>query len=135
MAKPIVVKWSEMKAIVDSRNLSVQYVELSDVYKLTVIDGPYTLIMDLDKNPSDITDLIDFETNYKPNGNGRVREESFTTDRRLRVETSESSNSVELTRELMSTLKDIKNELKLINKHLFCISDQDINIEDDIKKE
>ena len=136
MAKETIVKWSEMKKAVDAKvGLSIQYIELDDEYKLSLFDGPYVLLMSLSKNPSDPTDLIDFETNYKPNGNGRVREESFTVDRRLRVESTESSKSIDFTRELILTMKEIKKEIQLTNKHLACLSDQQINIDEDLEKE
>jgi len=63
------IEWSVFKGIIDSKTLSIQYTEDSRFYYLSLFDGPQILECELDKNPSDATDLTDFETNYKANGN------------------------------------------------------------------
>ena len=63
------VNWSKLKEFVDHRGLSVQWVEESSHYSLSAIDGALTFTCKLDKNPTDTTDLTDFETNYKASGN------------------------------------------------------------------
>lgn len=62
-------QWSEFKAFVNARFLSIQYLEDSKFYYLKALDSAFIMQCDLDKNPSDTTELTDFETNYKSKGN------------------------------------------------------------------
>lgn len=61
--------WNELKAFVDTRGLSIQYVDIGNFYLLYAIDGPLGFVCKLFKSPSDTTDLDDFETNYQANAN------------------------------------------------------------------
>lgn len=63
------VNWGELKSFVDDRKLSIQYVDVEGKYFLHAIDGPFSLTCELYKDPSDTTDILDFENNYKPLGN------------------------------------------------------------------
>lgn len=63
------VKWPIFKSFVNSKDLSIQYLDYGSEYSLQAFDGYFTLECVLDKNPSDTTDLLDFENNYKTNGN------------------------------------------------------------------
>ncbi len=63
------VQWSAFKSFVDSRFLSIQWIDDGNFYILKAIDSAFTLECNIDKNPSDTTDLTDFETNYKAKGN------------------------------------------------------------------
>lgn len=66
------VEWSQFKNFVSERSLSIQYIDLNYKYEMKAFDGIFHLECELDKNPSDTTDLLDFETNYKPNGNKKI---------------------------------------------------------------
>lgn len=66
------VYWQTIKDFVDARKLSIQWIDVDNKYYMKAIDGPFSLDCELDKNPSDTTDLLDFETNYKPLGNKSV---------------------------------------------------------------
>lgn len=66
------VEWTDLKAFVDSRLLSIQWLEFSDKYYLKAIDGSFSLECDLLKSPSDTTDLDDFVNNYKSLGNKKL---------------------------------------------------------------
>lgn len=74
--------WSSLKSFTDARGLSIQYVDYNGNYYLTAIDGPFeveTLIsQELDGDGNKSSDCIDFETNYKANGN--KRQSQFDTD-------------------------------------------------------
>ncbi len=61
--------WATIKNYVDSKNLQLQYVESDNWYHLKVADGSYIVEYNMDKDPSDTTDLDDFEANYKANSN------------------------------------------------------------------
>lgn len=62
-------QWVDFKAFVNARYLSIQYIEDANFYYLKALDSAFTLECDLDKNPTDTTDLTDFVTNYKAKGN------------------------------------------------------------------
>src|ERR1035437_544833 len=63
------INWLEFKAFIDSRNLSIQYVNYNNNYHLKGLDGFFELecLIPSDRSLSD--DTIDFEDNYKANGN------------------------------------------------------------------
>lgn len=66
------VSWELIKAFVDDRDLSIQYVETDDYYELFAIDGALALNCRLIKDIDDDTDVPDFEANYKNSGNEKV---------------------------------------------------------------
>lgn len=63
------VEWSTFKSFVTDRSLSIQYIQTTDFYYLVASDQYFSLSSSLDRNASDQTDIVDFETNYKSNGN------------------------------------------------------------------
>lgn len=65
----MLLQWSDFKSIVNSKALSIQWIELSTMYRLAIYDGMLGYECRLEKNPSDSTDLNDFENNYKAKGN------------------------------------------------------------------
>jgi hypothetical protein len=69
----IKVNWTELKAFSQLRKQSIQYIERSDVYFLWCFDGPMAVACDLLKSPSDTTDLLDFENNFKSAANASPR--------------------------------------------------------------
>ena len=74
--------WVQFKSIVDSKALSIQWVDHPSHYHLEIFDGPQRVEFDLIKKAG--SDLTDFETNYKNNGNSllslihKIHEETFT---------------------------------------------------------
>lgn len=68
------VEWSVLKSFVDSKLLSIQWIELPTYYVLKAIDSAFILECDLDKFPTDTTDLAVFEATYKAAGNARLSE-------------------------------------------------------------
>jgi len=69
----MIVSWSQLKSFVDSKNLSIQWIDVDDYYLLLAFDGIFTLETRLDKFPTDNTNLTDFETNYKSLGNKKIQ--------------------------------------------------------------
>lgn len=65
----MLVDWSKLKEFVDSRNSEILMIEETNHYHLFSGEGLIRLECLLDKNPSDETDLIEFETNYLPSVN------------------------------------------------------------------
>lgn len=65
----IELSWTDFKARVIARSLSIQWTEDSTFYNLLIVDGQVCFTCVLDKNASDTADLTDFETNYKASGN------------------------------------------------------------------
>ncbi len=61
------VNWSELKNFIDTRSLDVHYVEFDDRYSVYAFDGLLSFYCDIKKDSA-----VDFETNYKPNGNKRI---------------------------------------------------------------
>lgn len=62
--------WSQFKTLVDSKSLTIQFLEHSGRYDLSVIDGSYQIRYPLAKNGG--ADQIDFETNYKVIANKKL---------------------------------------------------------------
>lgn len=62
------ISWSDYKNFVNSRGVSVQFLETSDNYLLKAFDGPFSVTCLLPKNVNNL-DTIDFETNYKTGAN------------------------------------------------------------------
>lgn len=63
------ITWTQLKGFVTSRSLSIQWVDVSTHYELRASDGFFSFRHYMDKTPSDTTDLLDFENNFKANGN------------------------------------------------------------------
>lgn len=64
------VDWTTIKSFITSRSISIQYIELDSIYYLVAIDGAFKLECQLAKNGSE--DLLDFEENFKFNGNKKL---------------------------------------------------------------
>lgn len=62
----MILTWDKFKAFFDARNPVMLSVEHASYYHLYINDNGLILTCDIDKNPSDETDLTDFETNYLP---------------------------------------------------------------------
>lgn len=63
------VSWTEIKNFIDARSVSPQFVELDKIFIIKAFDGQFSLETEIDKNPTDTTDLDDWNTNYKPEAN------------------------------------------------------------------
>jgi hypothetical protein len=62
-----IVDWTTLKAFVQSRKLSIQYVETDDKYYLWAYDGPFGLETAISKDDADAG--TDFVNNFKAKGN------------------------------------------------------------------
>jgi hypothetical protein len=60
--------WSELKTILDSRNITCQWVIVGNNYWIKAIDGQFTMEC-LIPNDSLNSDTLEFETSYKSKGN------------------------------------------------------------------
>jgi len=65
------VNWISFKNFVDNKKLSIQWYDDGHTYIMKAIDGLFVLDCFLNKNIQN-EDLIDFETNYKNNGNRKI---------------------------------------------------------------
>lgn len=72
------VTWDELKTFLDSRLLSVQWVETYSRYYLQALDGNFSIESNILKTDPAGDDQLDFENNYKANGNQRLSQ--FDTD-------------------------------------------------------
>lgn len=63
------IEWSKFKSIAVARSLSIQWIEDSTYYYLTILDSSIKFECQLDKNSTDTAELLDFETNFKSSGN------------------------------------------------------------------
>lgn len=61
--------WAKLKEFAASRSASIQYIEFDSHYDLIVGDDYAELSHYMPKNPSDTTDLDEFEASYKANCN------------------------------------------------------------------
>lgn len=68
------VGWTELKAFVDARSVSIQYVVIADKYWLKAFDGPFCLETALYKKTTadDPSDQKDFEDNYIATANRKM---------------------------------------------------------------
>lgn len=60
------VCWDKFKTFINLKSLSIQYIDLDNQYWMKGFDGNFDLECFISKGSSD---AIDFETNYKANGN------------------------------------------------------------------
>lgn len=63
------LNWTQFKTISNAKSMSIQYIETDNFYHLKSFDGVFCIDCELSKNPTDTTDLLDFENNYKANAN------------------------------------------------------------------
>lgn len=70
----VTVTWADFKNFVDTRKVSIQWIETVNSYVLRAMDGPFILGVTLDKDipTPDPSDQKDFEDNYKANSNKGV---------------------------------------------------------------
>ena len=68
MSLSIAVSWTAFKQFVNSRSLSIQWVEDYGNYYLTAVDNFFSLNCVLNQT-TDTSDISDFTTNFQPNGN------------------------------------------------------------------
>ena len=71
------VNWTQFKSFITSRGLSIQWLDLEDTYHLLAYDGLLILETQLNKKLEE-TEILDFETNFKANGNKKL--ESLDSD-------------------------------------------------------
>ena len=69
--------WANVKAMLTSRALSAQWVQVDSFYNIAAIDGLFALeckifIADAPLDATVNADQIDFETNFKPRGNSKL---------------------------------------------------------------
>lgn len=68
--------WSNFKNFVDSRSVSIQYLELNDSYYLFAFDGLFSVNCFVPT--SDSVTILDFENNYKSAANKSLKTEVVT---------------------------------------------------------
>lgn len=66
------VDWTILKNFANSRSLSIQWLEDTKKYYLFAVDGFLCVECVLDKDPTDTTELEDFEASYKAAGNKKL---------------------------------------------------------------
>jgi len=71
------INWQQFKSLIQSKGLSLQYIESGNLYILCASDGPIILESSLHKNSED-TDTVDFETNFKDSANQLTKQEVET---------------------------------------------------------
>jgi hypothetical protein len=64
----MLLKYSDFKAFVTGRQLSAQYIDADGKYYLKAFDGYFSVECNLVK-ADDVSDVADFESSLKPNGN------------------------------------------------------------------
>ena len=69
------VSWTVFKQFVSSKNLLIQYLEMDSIYEVLAIDGVFILVCRIDRQNTN-SDLLDFETNFKPSANKPIEKRS-----------------------------------------------------------
>jgi hypothetical protein len=64
----IKLSWQELKTFIDN-GARYKHVAFSDKYWVAAFDPPFEAYTEIDRNPTDTTDLTDWETNYLPSSN------------------------------------------------------------------
>jgi len=64
--------WSTLKTFFTDKNVNVQYIEANSKYYLFAFDGPMTVTSVIEIESPANSDQIDFETNYKTQGNKNI---------------------------------------------------------------
>lgn len=59
------VSWEEIKNFIASKSLSIQYLELGDIYHIFAFDNYFSLTCKISKSTPASEDQIDFENNFK----------------------------------------------------------------------
>lgn len=80
------IPWDKFKALINDKELSIQYVEIATGYLLILVDGPLTLNCVIPKTSPANVYQIDFEDNYKDNANQKIDKQEFANSD-LRVTT------------------------------------------------
>lgn len=75
----MMVAWSVLKSFVDSRQLSIQWIDDGNTYFLAAFDNSFSLECNLNKNNRN-DELEDFENNYKANGNKKLLQTTILSD-------------------------------------------------------
>lgn len=70
--KEISVDWIDIKSFVDSRSLSIQYLDIGGVYYIKAIDVNFVLSMELKQTTPKNSNQIDFEDNYISSSNKKL---------------------------------------------------------------
>jgi hypothetical protein len=84
------VKWADVKAFVDTRGVSVQFVEAANEYLVMAIDGAFILNCRIQKTGS--AEQTDFEDNYKPSGNDKLDKKTGLGISKIAVTEEDGSN-------------------------------------------
>ena len=87
------VEWNEFKQFVDNRDLSIQYIEFSDVYVMYVVDGSLSLHLKMQKQsePAENSDQYVFEQNYKASANKPLVDKDDTNREVVRIASTDKS--------------------------------------------
>lgn len=64
--------WAELKSFVDTRGLSIQYVDINNRYWLFAFDGPFSVSCSILKKAEPDEDQTAFEASYKAAGNKSI---------------------------------------------------------------
>jgi len=60
------ISWAAFKSIVGSDKARIKEIAFGNEYSLNYFDGGFSIEAVLDRDPTDSTDLYDYETNYQP---------------------------------------------------------------------
>lgn len=61
--------WSQLKQIIDAKNLEIQWIQDDNSYTVSAVDGSFILSAVIPLVSPISSDQLDFETNYKNSGN------------------------------------------------------------------
>lgn len=125
--------WTVFKNFVSSRSLSIQWIDLGTAYWLKAFDAQFDLECTLDKEVQ-LTEVEDFESNFKPNGNQTLSEPKDSDGsplQRIKITTSGWAfqlHGVEFTTSNLSSIYSKKSDGSDIGFTTIKCYDEDNNL-------
>lgn len=73
----IKIDWATLRDLSIQKNVPLQWVDQDTAYHISISEGPIVFYCSLNKDPSDTTDLDEFEDDYKALGNAKIDEKDY----------------------------------------------------------
>jgi len=77
MSSTLNLKWDKLKVVVDTKSLSIQWVDANNTYFLFAVDHTFIIESTIKKTSPRSANQIDFEDNYKSIGNAPVLDKNI----------------------------------------------------------
>lgn len=94
------ITWTELSFFLSERPIDIQFFERAKYYRVWGVEGPFIFVVNVLKTTPANSDQIDFETNYKINGNQVIKTQTSVKSsgvvkvRKKTATTSENTHTV-----------------------------------------